>query len=460
MARIDPARWPQISRHLDALLDHDPVAQARELDAVALTDARLADTLRGLIARHATLERDGFLTERVMPSRDVAPLVAAQRVGAYALVRPLGEGGMGAVWLAERRDGRYDGVAAVKFPSLALLGPQGLGRFAREGRILARLSHPAIARLLDAGVTEAGQPYLVLEYVDGQPIDRHCDAHALDTMARIALFLQVLDAVSHAHRNLVLHRDLKPSNILVTGDGHVKLLDFGIAKLIDDDAAAGGTLVTRAAGRAFTPDYAAPEQVQSAQPVTTASDVYALGVLLYVLLGGRHPTHAPGQGQVEHLVAVVERTRLRCPPSRATRRRATPHITGRRRPSSRCAFVATSRTSRRKRCARRLPSATRRSTRSRTTCVATCARSPSSRGATRSRIARRSSCAAIARASRSPHSPRSRCWPDWWGPSARRCARPRRRASPMPTASAPTRRRATRPSSATSRCASSRASTT
>jgi serine/threonine-protein kinase len=166
----------------------------------------------------------------------------------------------------------------------------GAQRFAREGSILARLSHPHIARLLDAGVARDGaQPYQVLEYIDGLPIDRHCEQHGLDLKQRLQLFLDVLGAVAHAHSHLILHRDLKPSNILVTREGQVKLLDFGIAKLLDEAGAAGATELTQQAGRAFTPQYAAPEQLQGGD-VTTATDVYALGVLLYVLLGGKHPT--------------------------------------------------------------------------------------------------------------------------------------------------------------------------
>jgi serine/threonine-protein kinase len=171
-----------------------------------------------------------------------------------------------------------------------LLGPGGLERFRREGRALGRLTHPHIARLLDAGVTQTGQPYLVLDYIEGETINHWCERHALDVTARVRVFLDVLGAVAHAHSKLILHRDLKPSNILVTAEGQVKLVDFGIAKLLDDgiDAAPNPGL-TQLAGHAFTPEYAAPEQIQGGE-VTSATDVYALGVLLYVLLTGRHPT--------------------------------------------------------------------------------------------------------------------------------------------------------------------------
>ncbi len=215
-------------------------------------------------------------------------------LGAYRLVSRIGQGGMGSVWLAERCDGRFEGRAAVKLLNIALMGRAGEERFRREGNILARLTHPHIAHLVDAGVSPTGQPYLVLEHVDGQSIDRYCDEHALGIEARLRLFLDVLEAVAHAHANLIVHRDLKPANVLVSVDGQVKLLDFGIAKLLEGDArldgpnAAETSALTREGGAALTPEYAAPEQVTGGQ-VTTATDVYALGVLLYVLLSGQHP---------------------------------------------------------------------------------------------------------------------------------------------------------------------------
>jgi serine/threonine-protein kinase len=255
-------------------------------------------------------------------------------VAGYTLERVLGQGGMGAVWLALRSDGRFEGKAAVKFLNLALLGRGGPERFRREGSVLARLAHPNIARLLDAGVTASGQPFLVLEYVDGEPIDRWCDARTLDARARLHVFLDVLAAVAHAHANLILHRDLKPSNILVTAGGGVKLLDFGIAKLLtvdDTDAGAPATELTRESGRALTPDYAAPEQVGDGN-VTVATDVYALGVLLYVLLSGTHPTASAQATPVERLRALVEKDPQRlgaavlsAGPAAARARAATPH---------------------------------------------------------------------------------------------------------------------------------------
>ena len=198
---------------------------------------------------------------------------------------------MGTVWLAERNDGRFERRVAVKVLNIALMGKGGEERFKREGRILGRLTHPHIAELIDAGVSPGGQPFLVLEYVEGDHIDRYCDQNRLDVRARVRLFLDALHAVAQAHANLIVHRDLKPSNILVRTDGQAKLLDFGIAKLLEGDGQTGESPLTLEGGRALTPEYAAPEQLKG-EAVTTATDVYASGVLLYVLLTGQHPAGA------------------------------------------------------------------------------------------------------------------------------------------------------------------------
>ena len=303
MASIDKARWEILSPLLDQLLDLDATERGARLAAIRRDDGGLADELEALLAQQTSVDRDAFLDGSAL-SGDAT--LAGRVVGSYTLEGPIGQGGMGNVWLARRSDGRFEGKAAVKFLNLALIGHGGAERFQREGSILGRLAHPHIARLIDAGVAAAGQPYLVLEYIEGETIDRWCDARALAIDARVRLFLDVLAAVAHAHSNLILHRDLKPSNILVTSDGEVKLLDFGIAKLLDDAATPGeATELTQLAGRAFTPEYAAPEQVQG-QAVTTATDVYALGVLLYVLLGGRHPTALATATPVDRLRSVIE----------------------------------------------------------------------------------------------------------------------------------------------------------
>jgi serine/threonine-protein kinase len=199
------------------------------------------------------------------------------------------QGGMGNVWLAFRSDGRFEGRFALKFLRAFLAQIGGKARFLREGKLLARLTHPNIARLIDAGMTSDGEPYLVLDYVDGMPIDQYCDSRSLSIAARLNLFLQVLAPVAHAHANLVVHRDIKPSNVLVTPSGDVKLLDFGIAKLIEDDGQSESEAVlTRAGGVPLTPAYASPEQLTGGM-VSVTSDVYSLGILLYLLLTGRHP---------------------------------------------------------------------------------------------------------------------------------------------------------------------------
>jgi serine/threonine-protein kinase len=304
--RIDKARWDALSPLIDELLALDGPARAARLEAFRRERPDLAADLAGLLDQHAAIEREGFLEGGMLRPAD-APTLAGQVIGSYTLDRLLGEGGMGAVWLAHRSDGLYEARVAIKLLNPALLGPGGLERFRREGRALGRLTHPNIARLIDAGVTNAGQPYLVLEFVEGETITAWCDAHALDAHARVRLFLSVLAAVTHAHAKLILHRDLKPSNILVARDGQVKLVDFGIAKLLDDDAggASAPPALKQVAGQAFTPDYAAPEQVQGGE-VSVATDVYALGVLLYVLLTGRHPTSGGETSPLERLQAIVD----------------------------------------------------------------------------------------------------------------------------------------------------------
>nr|WP_297526380.1 serine/threonine-protein kinase [uncultured Roseateles sp.] len=313
MDALDKQRWIALSPLLDELLDLEGDARARRLAEIRAGDLAMAEHLEALLARDEALNEDRFLEQPAAESLQgpvpsaLPPLdFSGESLGPYELERELGQGGMGAVWLASRADGRFEGQVAVKFLKSGLFGKGDSGRFEREGQILARLSHPHIARLLDAGVHNGHQPYLVLEYVDGLPIDRYCQINALDVESRIQLFLDVLAAVAHAHSRLILHRDLKPSNILVTHDGQVKLLDFGIAKLLDDATLSGAaTELTQRAGSAFTPQYAAPEQVQQAD-VTTATDVYALGVLLYQMLGGRHPTADDTQTHLDRLRAVVE----------------------------------------------------------------------------------------------------------------------------------------------------------
>jgi serine/threonine protein kinase/tetratricopeptide (TPR) repeat protein len=237
----------------------------------------------------------------------------ARRIGAYQILRELGHGGMGTVFLAARADDQYQKRVAIKVVR-GTDSAEVIRLFRRERQILAGLEHPNIARLLDGGTTEDGLPFFVLEYVEGEPIDRYCDAHALSTHERLRLFQGVCAAVQHAHRNLAVHRDLKPSNIMVTAEGTPKLLDFGIAKLVSPGASGEGSTAT---GLAMTPAYASPEQARGGL-VTTATDVYSLGVILYELLTGHRPYRLKSYEPLEVLRAVSEEVPEK--PSTAVRR--------------------------------------------------------------------------------------------------------------------------------------------
>ena len=228
-------------------------------------------------------------------------------VGPYRLVSVIGRGGAGTVYLAERVDRQYLGQVAIKVVEDATLQEEIARRFRSERQILAGLNHPGIARLLDAGETQHGYPYLVMEYVQGEAIDAYCDSHRLNVEQRIALILKVCDAVRYAHQNLVVHRDLKPANILVTATGEPKLLDFGIAKLIDTRAMAAEMALTRMNDRVLTPEYASPEQITGAA-ITTGTDVYSLGMVIYELLVGIRPyrVNAASQLELERSICLTE----------------------------------------------------------------------------------------------------------------------------------------------------------
>jgi serine/threonine protein kinase len=309
MAGLDKHVWQAVSPLLDRALALEADKRAGLLAEVGRDRPDLAAVLARLLEEHDQLLGSAFLESP--PAHDLAtPSLAGQTVGAYTLDVPLGMGGMGTVWRARRSDGRFEGYVAVKLLNLAVRDRDGDDRFKREGTLLARLAHPHIARLLDAGLTAAGRPYLVLEYIEGVRIDRFADERRLDVRGRLELFLQVAEAVAAAHASLIVHRDLKPSNILVGSDGRIKLLDFGIAKLLEIDAGDERSDLTLTGGQPLTPEYAAPEQVRG-EMVTTATDVYALGVLLYGLLTGRHPTGAGGRTSAEHLHALLENEPIR-----------------------------------------------------------------------------------------------------------------------------------------------------
>jgi serine/threonine-protein kinase len=297
-------RWPRLNALLDQALDVSPAERAAWLEALEGEPAELKATLRRLLEAPAGIDTRDFLSTPRLS--ETAPPTAELREGAsigpYRLVRELGHGGMGAVWLAERSDGQLKRSVALKLPHLTWGG--GLGeRLARERNILATLEHPNIARLYEAGVDALGRPWMAMEYVQGRSIDVYARERALDVPARLALLLQVCGAVAYAHSRLVIHRDLKPSNILVTDDGQVRLLDFGIAKLVQGDSAEA-TALTQAAGRALTPDYASPEQVRG-EALSTASDVYSLGVVAYELLAGRRPYRLKRGSAAELEEAIV-----------------------------------------------------------------------------------------------------------------------------------------------------------
>jgi tetratricopeptide (TPR) repeat protein len=296
MPVIDPQRWTVLEPLLDKALELTPDELRPWLKELSASSPDIAAELNALLTDDISATRDGFL------SQPLDLTLAGLEIGAYTLERPLGHGGMGSVWLARRTDGRFEGHAAVKLLNLSLLSSAGQERFRREGSMLARLEHPGIARLLDAGVSRGGQPYLVLEYVDGDRLDAYALKHNLSQEECIRLFLRVLEAVGHAHANLVVHRDLKPSNIMVKADGSVKLLDFGIAKLAGDEL---NTAITMEGAKVFTPQFAAPEQARG-DTITTATDVYSLGVILYMMLSGRHPTGTDGKTAADVVRQLLE----------------------------------------------------------------------------------------------------------------------------------------------------------
>jgi serine/threonine-protein kinase len=298
---MDPAAWATLNRLLDEALELAPAERERWLETLPREHEPHKARLRALLARaepgtkRSHLETLPKLLGLPGVETDEANEVrgqAGQLIGPYRLTRLLGEGGMASVWLAERSDGTLQRPVALKLPHGHWRRPDLAERVTREREILASLGHPHIARLYDAGLDDDGQPYLALEYVEGVPIDAHARARHLDVPARLRLFLQVVEAIAHAHARLVIHRDVKPSNILVTEEGRALLLDFGIAKLLEDGQARE-TELTRASGRALSLAYASPEQV-SGEALGVGSDVYSLGVVLFELLTGTRP-YAPSR---------------------------------------------------------------------------------------------------------------------------------------------------------------------
>ncbi|HUL66560.1 MAG TPA: protein kinase [Burkholderiaceae bacterium] len=309
MKNLSPETWSAISTLLDQAFDLAPEARAQWLERLRIEQPALAPAVCELLEAHAASEtQELFKRLPEPPPASATPgLAAGERIGPYRLLRELGSGGMADVWLAERVDGAYKREVALKLPRVNRLRRDLAVRFARERDILSRLEHPHIARLYDAGITGDGSPYLAMECVDGQPIDAFCDREQLGIAARVRLFIDVLDAVQYAHARLVIHCDLKPSNILVTRDRQVRLLDFGIAKLLADDENTAQTMLTQLGTRALTPDYASPEQIKG-EPLATASDIYSLGVVLFELLAGRRPYTIVKQSlaELEHAIVAVD----------------------------------------------------------------------------------------------------------------------------------------------------------
>jgi serine/threonine protein kinase/tetratricopeptide (TPR) repeat protein len=307
---LTPLRWQKIKELFSLALDREPSQRKAFLNEVCQGDESLLAEVESLLA---SAESDGAATSEVFkavsspaepPVSDAEDPMLGRRIGAYSLDRRIGYGGMASVYLAARADDQYRKQVAVKLLRPELDNAELLKRFRNERQTLAALDHPNIVRLLDGGSTEEGLPYLVMDYVDGRPIDEYCDAHKLTVERRLRLFCAVCDAVRCAHQNHVVHRDLKPNNILVTDDGAPKLLDFGIAKVLTTQDPSEA-IITRTANRHLTPAYASPEQVRG-EPVTAATDVYSLGVVLYELLTGHRPYRLNQRTPVEVERAICE----------------------------------------------------------------------------------------------------------------------------------------------------------
>lgn len=297
----------KLSQLLDTALELPVEQRGPWVESLGAEFEALKPRLRALLARQAEIESRDFLGHLPAIAPPEVESVAGARIGPYQLVRRLGVGGMGTVWLAARVDGLFERAVALKLPHRGMFGADLAERMARERSILANLEHPNIARLYDAGLADDGQPYLALEYVEGLAIDEYCRVHDCDLTERLRLFGEVAEAVASAHARLVVHRDLKPANILVTAAGSVRLLDFGIAKLLNDSLQTPGPTVTELSGRAMTPDYASPEQILG-ETITIASDVYSLGVVLYELLTGQRPyqLRRDTRGALEDAILKVE----------------------------------------------------------------------------------------------------------------------------------------------------------
>lgn len=305
MKKSDPSFWQVLDRILEEVLEIPSDQRERYLERHCKDSPEMFEEIKRLLKHHDTnptfletplhefvgpiLEDDAIEDANWQPEKQLGP---------YTLIRELGRGGMARVYLAEHRGRIKTREVAIKFVRFSGASEQLLTRFQHERRILASLNHPHIAKLYDEGVASDGSPYLVMEYVEGEPIHKFCDSNQLDIPSRLRLFTQITDAVHHAHLHRIIHRDIKPNNILVSKEGLAKLLDFGIAKMLDST-----TRLTRTGMRIMTPEYACPEQIQG-QRITPASDVYQLGVLLYELLTGHrpYPTRGASTREIERMI--------------------------------------------------------------------------------------------------------------------------------------------------------------
>ncbi len=300
-------RWKRIQEVFEAALEVPASDRDAWIEKTCLSDSALRAEVSSLLAA----DQDDRVAEIVSGTAEAVlnfeeQSMAGRMIGPYRIEREVGRGGMGTVYLATRADGQYEQEVAIKVVRERMARPDLVERFRAERQILARLEHPNIARLLDGGTTDEGSPYVVMEHIEGLPLDEFCEQRKLSLAARLDLFLGLCDAVRYAHRNLIVHRDLKPSNVLVTREGVPKLLDFGLAKLLDPTGDPDFS-ATRTVARMLTPEYASPEQVRG-DPVSTASDVFSLGVMLYELLTEQRPhtTSGTSQGELERAICELD----------------------------------------------------------------------------------------------------------------------------------------------------------
>ena len=297
---MTPERWQQIRTIFDQAVALKGSERESFLAAQCAGDPELRHEVESLLVSDAQAGTAFLNTPAVNLAADTVPHHVGRRIGAYVIVEQIGHGGMGEVYRAVRADGQYEKQVAIKLVRGGYDTSSVLERFRHERQILASLDHPNIARLLDGGTTDEGIPYLVMELIEGIPIDQYCEDNQLGVPERLRLFMQVCSAVQYAHQRLVIHRDIKPGNILVTKEGVPKLLDFGIAKILDPASSSEATVASP-----MTPEFASPEQIRG-EPITTATDVYSLGVVLYRLLAGRSPYPAKTRTAHELAQAICE----------------------------------------------------------------------------------------------------------------------------------------------------------